>query len=185
MDLLNLKMENNSVACPICGEHYPSERILAVHIDDSHGLTSVIGPNATIKKKQVKFAGSDSTDTHANLDALDLSFGSPLGKSRSVDDIRTPKKEDGAFGFEGFGLGTPGSVTKQDLSRSRDKDDKREEKENRSLRNLFGRSKEKVETTSGNFTPSKESSQVAFFKTKLPLNTIIFVLFYLLFYADC
>lgn len=115
LDQLNSKLEPSSVACPICGENFQSERVLAVHIDDSHGLGSVIGPNAS-GKKQVHFASGNHRASggpappaertgrdalNSSIDALDLSFTSPLGKSRSVDDIR---KKDDDFGFEGFGM---------------------------------------------------------------------------------
>ena len=117
-DVFNTKFEPSSVACPICGDSFQNERILAVHIDDAHGLGSVVGPNASGKK--VHFASGNqrasggqasadrSTPTrnplNASIDALDLSFSSPLGKSRSVDDIRDRTKKAEDMGFEGFGM---------------------------------------------------------------------------------
>jgi hypothetical protein len=118
-DQLNSKLSSTSVACPICNDSFQNERVLAVHIDDAHGLGSVIGPNASGKK--VHFATGNQRNSggpasvertptknplNSSIDALDLSFASPLGKSRSVDDIhnRPAKKVDESFGFEGFGM---------------------------------------------------------------------------------
>lgn len=175
--LRSSKLSTSSVACPICGDSFQNERVLAVHIDDSHGLGSVIGPSGS--GKRVHFASGNPRNSggpgsierpsgrnalNSSIDALDLSFSSsPLGKSRSVDDIRTKKDDNGDFGFEDFGVNNKPKPERPKTSRERDPESK---ERTSTLRGFFGRGNRDRDngtptpTSSGGSTSSSGGSQI-------------------------